>query len=42
MAKVIIDSGEGWSFLLQAGARKQWKRLSWSHCLARWPRGCFT
>jgi hypothetical protein len=36
MANVVNDSGEGWSFLLQAGARKQLKRLSWSHCLARW------
>lgn len=36
MANVVNDSGEGWSFLLQAGARKQLKRLSWSHWLARW------
>ena len=36
MANVVNDSGEGWSFLLQAGARKQWKKLSWSHWQARW------
>ena len=42
IAKVLKDSGEGWLFLLQAGARKQLKKLSWSHCLARWQSGCFT
>ena len=36
MANVVKDSGEGWSFLLQAGARKQLKMLSWSHWQARW------
>ena len=36
MANVVNDSGEGWSFLLQAGARKQLKMLSWSHWQARW------
>jgi hypothetical protein len=36
IANVVDDSGEGWSFLLPAGARKQLKRLSWSHWLARW------
>ena len=28
IAKVLKDSGEGWLFLLQAGARKQLKKLS--------------
>ena len=42
MAKVVKDSGEGRLFLLQAGARKQLKKLSWSHWHARWPRVCFT
>jgi hypothetical protein len=41
-AKVVKDGGEGWLFLLQAGARKQLKKPSWSHWHARWPRGCFT
>ena len=36
MAKVLKDSGEGQHFLLQAGARKQLKMLSWSHWQARW------
>ena len=36
IANVVDDSGEGWSFLLPAGARKQLKRLSWSHWLVRW------
>ena len=36
IANVVDDSGEGWSFLLQAGARKQLKMLSWSHWQARW------
>jgi len=42
IAKVLEDSGEGWLFLLQAGARKQLKKPSWSHWHARWLRGCFT
>ena len=36
MAKVLKDSGEGQLFLLPAGARKQLKKLSWSHWQARW------
>ena len=36
IAKVLKDSGEGQHFLLQAGARKQLKMLSWSHWQARW------
>ena len=36
MAKVLEDSGEGQLFLLPAGARKQLKKLSWSHWQARW------
>ncbi|WP_269684992.1 hypothetical protein [Flavobacterium lacustre] len=36
MANVVNDSGEGQHFLLQAGARKQLKMLSWSHWQARW------
>ena len=42
IAKVVEDSGEGWLFLLPAGARKQGKKLSWSHWQARWQSGCFT
>jgi len=36
IAKVLNDSGEGQLFLLPAGARKQLKKLSWSHWQARW------
>ena len=36
MEKVLKDSGEGQLFLLPAGARKQLKKLSWSHWQARW------
>jgi hypothetical protein len=36
IAKVLKDSGEGQLFLLPAGARKQLKKLSWSHWQARW------
>ena len=36
MANVLKDSGEGQLFLLPAGARKQLKKLSWSHWQARW------
>ena len=36
IAKVVEDSGEGQLFLLPAGARKQLKKLSWSHWQARW------
>jgi hypothetical protein len=36
MTNVLKDSGEGQHFLLQAGARKQLKMLSWSHWQARW------
>ena len=36
IAKFLKDSGEGQHFLLQAGARKQLKMLSWSHWQARW------
>ena len=36
MAKFLKDSGEGQLFLLPAGARKQLKKLSWSHWQARW------
>ena len=42
IVKVLKDSGEGQHFLLQAGARKQLKKPSWSHWQARWPSGCFT
>jgi hypothetical protein len=36
IANVLKDSGEGRFFLLPAGARKQLKKLSWSHWQARW------
>jgi hypothetical protein len=36
IAKFLKDSGEGQLFLLPAGARKQLKKLSWSHWQARW------
>ena len=41
IAKVLKDSGEGQHFLLQAGARKQLKMLSWSHWQARWQERLF-
>ena len=31
MVNVVKDSGEGWFFSMQAGARKHRKKLSWSH-----------
>jgi len=42
MANVVKDSGEGWFFSMQAGARKHRKKLSWSHWQARWVSGFFT
>ena len=42
MENVVKDSGEGWFFSMQAGARKHRKKLSWSHWQARWLCGCFT
>jgi len=42
MATVVKDSGEGWFFSMQAGARKHRKKLSWSHWQARWVSGFFT
>jgi len=38
----VKDSGEGWFFSMQAGARKHRKKLSWSHWQARWVSGFFT
>lgn len=35
MQKVFEDSGEGRFFSMQAGARKQRKKLSWNHWQAR-------
>ena len=42
MMSVVKDSGEGWFFSMQAGARKHRKKLSWSHWQARWVSGFFT
>jgi lysyl-tRNA synthetase class I len=42
MANVVKDSGEGWFFSMQVGARKHRKKLSWSHWQARWVSGFFT
>ena len=36
IVNVFEDSGEGRFFLLPAGARKQLKKLSWSHWHERW------
>ena len=42
MVNVVKDSGEGWFFSMQVGARKHRKKLSWSHWQARWVSGFFT
>ena len=42
MVNFFKDSGEGWFFSMQAGARKHRKKLSWSHWQARWVSGFFT